>query len=194
MGQSIRIIPEGPYYIWQKGEDMWLKFTGSILVFLVCSYIGFQMASRCQARPRHLRQIISCLGSLRSYIVYASLPLHDAVAQCTNGIDGPVAIFFQKVADILKKETLLTPEEIIERVLNEMQGSLMLKSPEIEVLHVLGGNLGIMNCKEQDKYLSMVIEQLERFENEATRFRDLNTKMYRYLGICGGMAIVIILI
>jgi stage III sporulation protein AB len=173
---------------------MWLKLIGSILVFLVSTYIGFQMASRCQARPRHLRQIISCLGSLRSYIIYACLPLHEAVAQCTNGTDGPVAVFFQNIAIMLEKEATLTPQEVIKRVLSEMRGSLMLKNPEIEVLHVLGGNLGVMNCKEQEKYLSLIIEQLERFENEAIRLRDLNTKMYRYLGICGGMAIVIILI
>lgn len=173
---------------------MWLKLIGSLLVFLVSSCIGFQMAARCQARPRHLRQIISCLGSLRSYIIYACLPLHEAISQCTNGVDGPVAVFFQKIARLLENEALLTPQEIIKRVLSEMQGNLMLKNPEIEVLHVLGGNLGVMNSKEQDKYLSLVIEQLERFENEATRLRDLNTKMYRYLGVCGGMAIVIILI
>jgi stage III sporulation protein AB len=173
---------------------MWLKLIGSILVFLVSTCIGFQMASRCQERPRHLRQIISCLGSLRSYIIYACLPLHEAVIQCTNGIDGPVATFFQNIAIMLEEEASLTPQEIIKRVLSEMQGSLMLKNPEIEVLHVLGGNLGVMDCKEQERYLSLVIEQLERFENEAIKFRDLNTKMYRYLGICGGLAIVIILI
>lgn len=171
-----------------------LKLIGSILVLLVSSSIGFQMASRCQGRPRHLRQIISCLGSLRSHIIYACLPLHEAVAQCTNGTNGPVAVFFQKVADMLEKNGSLTPQEIIRNILNEMQGTLMLKSPEIEVLHVLGGNLGVMNCREQEKYLLMVIEQLEQFENEAIRLRDLNTKMYRYLGVCGGLAIVIILV
>lgn len=171
-----------------------LKLIGSILVLLVSSYIGFQMASRCQERPRHLRQIISCLGSLRSHIIYACLPLHEAVAQCTNGTNGPVAVFFQNVAAMLEKNGSLTPQEIIKKILNEMQGTLMLKTPEIEVLHVLGGNLGVMNCREQEKYLLMVIDQLERFENEAIRLRDLNTKMYRYLGVCGGLAIVIILV
>lgn len=171
-----------------------LKLIGSCIVLLVSSYIGFKMASQCQERPQHIRQIISCIGSLRSHILYACLPLHEAVAKSTNGIYGPVALFFQNVAVLLEKNTSLTPQEIIKRVLNEMEGSLILKKPEIEVLYVLGGNLGIMNCEEQEKYLSLVIEQLERFELEALRQRDLNTKMYRYLGICGGLAIVIILL
>lgn len=173
---------------------MWLKIIGSVLVLITSSYIGFKMAASCQERPHHLRQIISCIASMRSYILYARVPLHEAVAQCTNGIYGPVATFFQKIATMLEKQTTLTPQEVISKVLHEMQGSLMLNTPEIEVLHVLGGNLGQMNCTEQEKYLLLVIEQLERFENEAIRLRDLNTKMYRYLGVCGGMAIVIILI
>lgn len=171
-----------------------LKLIGSLLVLLVSSYIGFKMASRCQERPRQLRQIITCVGSMRSHIIYACLPLHEAIAKSTNGIYGPVAEFFQNVAVLLEKNASFTPQEIIAKFLSEMKESLILEKPEIEVLHVLGGNLGIMNCKEQEKYLSLVIEQLERFEIEAIRLRDLNTKMYRYLGICGGLAIVIILV
>ncbi|SFL81390.1 stage III sporulation protein AB [Pelosinus propionicus] len=171
-----------------------LKLIGSLLVLLVSSYIGFKMASCCQERPRQLRQLITCIGSLRSHINYSCLPLHEAIKNSTNGIYGPVAEFFQQVASLLEKNPSLTPQEIIKKVLSDMEGCLILKNPEIEVLYVLGGNLGAMNCEEQENYLSLVIEQLERFENEATRLRDLNTKMYRYLGICGGLAIVIILV
>lgn len=173
---------------------MWLKIAGSVLIVFTTSCIGFQMAARCAGRPRHLRQIISCLGALKSYIIYACLPLHEALNQSTNGIYGPVAEFFQETAAMLEQNGTLTPQQVINKVLGEMQGILMLNRPEIEVLNVLSANLGVINREEQEKYLSMVIEQLVRFENEAVKIRDLNSKMYRYLGICGGLAIVILLI
>ena len=173
---------------------MWIKLTGGVLVLLASSFIGFQLAARCSGRPQHIRQIISCLGSLKSYITYACLPLHEALIQCTHGTHGPVTEFFHQTATLLEQNGVLSPQQAINKVLGTMQGRLMLKQPELEILNILGANLGIMNRQEQGNYLSMIIEQLEKFEGEAARLRDLNTKMYRYLGICGGLAIVILLV
>jgi len=173
---------------------MWLKLTGGILVLLVCSWIGFRLAARCSGRPQHIRQIISCLGSLKSYITYASMPLHEALIQCTHGTSGPVADLFQHTATLLEKNCSLSPQQAMSIVLGDMHGRLMIKEPELEIVNILGANLGIMNRQEQGNYLSMIIEQLENIQVEAARLRDLNTKMYRYLGICGGLAIVILLV
>jgi len=173
---------------------MWLKLAGGVLVLVVCSWIGFRLAARCSGRPQHIRQIISCLGSLKSYITYASMPLHEALIQCTHGTYGPVAELFQHTATLLEENCSLSPQQAINTVLSDMQGRLMIKEPELEIVNILGANLGIMNRQEQGNYLSMIIEQLEKLQVEAARLRDLNTKMYRYLGICGGLAIVILLV
>lgn len=173
---------------------MWIKLAGGALVLLVSTWIGFQLAARCSGRPQQIRQFVSCLGSLKSYITYASLPLHEALNHCTHGIVGPVADFFQQTATILEENPGSTPQQVINTVVCDMQGQLMLKRPELEIISILGANLGIMSREEQGNYLSMIIVQLEKFEGEATRLRDLNTKMYRYLGICGGLAIVILLV
>lgn len=173
---------------------MWLKIAGGVLVLFVSSCVGFQLAARCSGRPQHIRQIISCLGSLKSYITYACLPLNEALIQCSHGIYGPVAEFFHQTATLLEQNGGLSPQQAINTVLDDMKGRLMLKQPELEILSILGANLGIMNREEQGNYLSMIIEQLETFASEAARLRDLNTKMYRYLGICGGLAIVILLV
>ncbi|MBP2625542.1 MAG: stage sporulation protein [Firmicutes bacterium] len=173
---------------------MWIKLAGGVLVLLVSSCIGFQLAARCSGRPQHIRQIVSCLGSLKSYITYASLPLHEALSQCTHGTYGPVAEFFHHTATLLEQNGGLSPQQAINIVLGDMQGRLILKQSELEILGILGANLGIMNRQEQGNYLSMIIEELEKLESEAARLRDLNTRMYRYLGICGGLAIVILLV
>lgn len=173
---------------------MWLKIAGSILVLFVTSGIGFRLAARCSGRPEQIRQLISSLGSLKSYITYANVPLREALMQCTHGIDGPIADFFHSIAIELEENGMLSPEQAIHIVLGKMEGELMLQPTEIEILRILGANLGIMNRQEQGNYLAMIIEQLERVEGEAARLRDLNTNMYRYLGICSGVALVILLV
>ena len=173
---------------------MWMKIAGGVLVLFVSSYIGFKLAARCNGRPQHIRQMISCLGSLKSYITYANLPLSEALMESTHGVYGPVADFFQRVGRTLEEKHIVSPQQVISRILTEMKGQLLFQSAEIEILGILGANLGIMNRQEQGNYITMTIEQLEKLAIEASRLRDLNTKMYRYLGVCGGVAIVILLV
>lgn len=173
---------------------MWLKLVGSALVLFVSSYTGFQLATRCSQRPEQIRQIVSCLGALKSYITYACLPLHEALRQCTHGTKGPVTEVFYNTAQLLEENGILTPQQALNTALSHVNNRLFLKNAEVEVLGVLGANLGTLNREEQGHYLIMIMEQLEKIESEATRVRDLNTKMYRYLGICSGLAIVILLV
>jgi stage III sporulation protein AB len=122
------------------------------------------------------------------------LPLHEALIQCTHGTYGAVGEFFHDTAILLEQSSAVTPQQAINTVLSHMQERLFLDKAELEVLGVLGANLGVMNREEQGNYLTMIMKQLEKFECEAARLRDLNTKMYRYLGICSGLAIVILLV
>lgn len=172
---------------------MWLKLLGSVFVLAAGTYIGFKLSLRCSQRPQHIRQLISCIVSLKSYINYISIPLPEALIKSTLGTEGPVAVFFKEIAALLENNIWMNPKQAIVQVLDRMEGKLALDSTEKEILVVFGANLGTMNREEQNKYLSMIQEQFEQLEQEAIRARDLNTKMYRYLGVCGGLVIVILL-
>ena len=135
---------------------MWLKLFGSLLIVISGTCIGFQMANRYNERPRQIRQIISCLASLKSYINYISMPLTEALVRCTNGTDGVIAKLFHDTAQILQANGWMTPQEAINQVLSQEQKRLVLAKPELEILAILGANLGFMNREEQEKFLDMV--------------------------------------
>lgn len=172
---------------------MWLKILGSMLVITAGTAIGFSLASRYVERPRQIRQLISCLSALKSHINYAAVPLPEALSQCTCGVAGPVAEFFHTMSLLLANNGWLTPQAAMEQALKESQ-QLILNQPEREILAVFSANLGSMDQEEQVKSLELVHEQLARLQCEAERLCEQNVKMYRYLGICGGLAVVIILI
>lgn len=172
---------------------MWLKIIGSVIVIITGTSLGFMLANRCSERPRQIRQIISCIGSLKTYISYVSLPLSEALRSCTNGTYGAINDLFQRMASILSDNGWMTPQEALKRAISETN-RLALERPELEILSALGANLGSTSRDEQKTYLDMVQEQLTKIEQDALRLRDQNSKMYRYLGICGGLAIVIVLI
>lgn len=171
---------------------MWFKFIGSILILLAGTLLGFNMAARYTERPRQIRQLIACLASLKAYISYAAIPLPEAMSACTSGARGAVLELFQTTAAILLDRGWLSPKEALEEALSKTP-DLVFERPELELIELLGANLGVIDRIEQEKYLSMIQEQLRQLETEAARCSAQNSKMYRYLGVCGSLAIVILL-
>lgn len=172
---------------------MWLKILGSCMVVTAGAAIGFSLAARYAERPRQIRQLISCLAALKSHINYAAEPLPAALVKCSGGVTGPVAELFQAMAGILAAHGWLTPQAAMLEALKKSTG-LVLRNPEREVLTVFSANLGGMNREEQHKSLDLAQEQLSRIQYEAEKLCEQNVKMYRYLGICGGLGVVIILL
>ena len=119
---------------------------------------------------------------------------YEAFFNAANGIEGPISIFCQNTGSTLKNCGWLTPREAIDKSFAELESQIALTRTDKEVLQALGANLGNNSKSEQYAYLSLVQEQLRIFEREAILKRDQNMKMYRYLGIFSGLAIVIVLV
>lgn len=172
---------------------MWLKLAGSVMVVAAGTFIGFSLARQFSERPRHIRHLISCLTSLKTYIGYVSMPLPEALRRCAGGAEGPVADLLVCTAGLLERQGWLTPRQALAEALTVTE-KLALNGSEIELLLLLSSNLGLAGREEQQRYLTMVLAELAKVEEEALRVRDQNVKMYRYLGICGGLTVVILLV
>ncbi|MDU4960413.1 MAG: stage III sporulation protein AB [Sporomusaceae bacterium] len=172
---------------------MWLKLVGSILLIAAGGLLGFTLAARCQSRPQQIRQLINGIAALRAHIRYASMPLAEAFIASSTGLSGAIAGLFAAVGSSLSRESGLTPQAAIAREL-ACGGQLTLNKPEQEAIILFGANLGKMNREEQERHCDMLLEQLEAIEQDALGIRDRNAAMYRYLGVCGGMTVAILLI
>lgn len=173
---------------------MWLKLAGSLLVIFSGTCIGYSFANRCKERPKQIRHILNCLASLRSYINYASVPLPEALRLCTTSTDGIIRDLFTSMSGILDKTGWVTPKDAMVQAMTLFEKRMALDKPEVEILVLLGANLGIADHIEQEKFLSMIQNELEKIEQDAIKLRDQNVKLYRYLGICGSLAVVICLV
>jgi stage III sporulation protein AB len=173
---------------------MWLKICGSLMVISAGAGIGFSLAGRYGERTRQIGQLIVCLTVLKSCVNYMSTPLPEALGQCVNGVEGPVSDFFRRTGELLSANTWMSPRRAFETVLTALKAKLVLGAEEQETLLQMAANLGTTNRDEQQKYLHMVIEVLEKIEAEARRARERNEKMFRYLGVCAGLAIAILLV
>jgi stage III sporulation protein AB len=171
---------------------MWLKIAGSLLILSAATCLGFRAAAAFAERPRHISQMISCLTVLKSHINYISCPLPEAFAKSAAGVYGPVARLFKTTGVILEEKGWLTPKEAMSLAYEAEKEELAFKRPELETLEALFANLGIMDREEEQKSISLAEYQLARIQEEAQEFSAQNVKMYRYLGVCGGLALIII--
>jgi stage III sporulation protein AB len=173
---------------------MWLKMVGCGFIIAAGTAIGFSLASRYSERPRQVRQLIGGLTALSSYIGYGALPLADALTRAATGLDGAVGDLFRRTAATVAGRGWLSPRTAFEEALAGDGTKLAFYRAECEVLLQLASNLGSTSREEQQKQLAMAVSELRQIELEALRLRDANVKMYRYLGICGALAVVILLV
>lgn len=173
---------------------MWIKISGACLIILAGSAMGFRIAKRYSERPQQIREFISCLSALQSYIVYAALPLNEALRCCADGVEGIVATIFRRTGELMSNNPALTPEDAFAVAQAELGQYLTFQKAEQELIRLFSTHLGMMNRHEQGKKLELIQEQLEALAQEALRLRDSNVKMYRYLGVCGSLAVVIMLV
>lgn len=171
---------------------MWIKLLGSLLIIVAGTALGFRAAARYSERPRQIRQLISCISALQSHINYVAIPLPEALRQCTAGITGPVAELFRLMSALLA-DNRLTPQAAMDQALIKSE-QLVFHQSEREILAAFSASLGSMNREEQHKALTLVQVQLSGMQGEAEKQCEHNVKMYRYLGICGSLALVIILV
>lgn len=173
---------------------MWLKLAGCVLVITAATIWGFSLAARFSSRPQQVRQLINGIVALKSYIRYASTPLAEAFSLSARGLCGSVAELFLAIGQLLRQDASLTPQQAISHALASLSERLALKRQERDAFILFAASLGQMNREEQERYCDMLMAQLEKIEQDALTFRDQNVAMYRYLGVCGGMAIAILLI
>ncbi|WDC83785.1 hypothetical protein PL321_14865 [Caloramator sp. mosi_1] len=78
--------------------------------------------------------------------------------------------------------------------LNECKHNLYFEKEDLEILNTFIQGLGNSDFEGHKKNFNIVLKKLEGIEKEAEDIREKNEKLYRYLGVLGGLLIVIILV
>jgi stage III sporulation protein AB len=170
-----------------------VKMLGGMLVFLVATLGGFQIAARYAERPKQLRHLISALQVLETEILYGATPLPSACRRIGRRTPQPVGPFFERVADYLGDGLGRAVEAAWREALDELVAESALKQVEREVLQSFGRTLGISDREDQIKHIRLAIAQLSSEEKDARDEQARNEKMWKYLGALLGLTVVILL-
>jgi len=172
---------------------MIIKIIGSILVFSASSFLGYVLSKDCTRRPFELRMLQSQLQIFENEIAFLSNLLADAFKKVYRSSNCSVSVFFIETEQKLIQNIGLNASEAWESAVRENLKKTSLNKEDEEILVSFGKLLGNSDVEGQIKNIRLTLSQLKLQEQKAEEFKKKNEKMFKTLGVLGGLAIVIIL-
>lgn len=166
-----------------------MKLIGIAFVLFSASSVGFRISKGLGGQCRLARQILHALQVLRNEIACCCTPLPQAFALLAVASDGALESIFSRVAREMDRQRWLTPEQAMISALEETS-----LGPFDSVLRNLCVKLGKYDVQAQIQGIEMAKEQTEEFLHTLEAEQNLKSKTYKTLGICAGLALVILLI
>ncbi|MCX7885196.1 MAG: stage III sporulation protein SpoIIIAB [Caloramator sp.] len=171
-----------------------LKILGSIIVVASTSIIGLLYAMTFTERVRQIVDMQYALNMLESEVVFKATPIAEAFYNVSLNCSDTIKKFFIYMSNLIKDKKVQSILEAYDSALNEFKSDFYFEKDEIEVIRAFMQALGSGDLEAQKKNFNITVEKLKMFEKSAQESKRKNERLYKYLGVCCGIMIVIILI
>jgi len=141
-----------------------------------------------------LRILQDMIRMLENEIKFFSTYISDAFRKICSSIDSPVKEFFMSTVEKLEKEQGINASLAWEMAVRENIGKTALNAEDMDVLLAFGKMLGNSDLEGQLKNTGFLLQQLGLQEKKAEEKKKKNERLYRTLGLLGGIATVVVLI
>lgn len=173
---------------------MMIKVVGSFIIIGGSTLLGYLLSRDCSRRPQEIRVLQTLLQMFENEIFYLSNLLSDAFKKISRSSDSPVTVFFSETVKNLIEQDGITASQAWELAVRRNIRLTALNGEDEDILVTFGKMLGDSDVEGQLKNIRLTLNQLKLQEQKAEEARRKNEKMYRSLGVLGGLALVIILV
>lgn len=170
-----------------------MKVLGIILILLSGAGIGFQSSNNLIKQNQQLKKLRTMLVILRGEIKYNHSIMSQALRNVATRVENPFTDFLTYVADNLDKYEGETVSEVWEKGVKKILSESLLSKKHLEKIIDLGKTLGFLDIEMQLSYIDILTNELSKdIEENTIKMKD-NCKLYRALGIMGGILVVLII-
>ena len=173
---------------------MVIKLLGGMLVIGSATVIGYIMASKYAKRPEELRTLQAALQMLESEIAFSMSTLPQAFDRISHSFEHAVGKLFSYTSSLIKERTGITAKEAWIKALNACTPILHLEKQDREILMAFGNALGRLDKDSQIKNIHLACTKLSLEEKKAEELKYKYVRMYKSLGVLGGILIVLLLL
>lgn len=169
-----------------------LKTVGCIIIFTASALLGYVLSRDCARRPQELRELQLMLQMLENEISYLSNIITESFDRIHRSIKSTTGRIFFDTSGYLKEGKGIGACEAWEKAIKNNIGFTSLNSEDEEILISFGKMLGSSDLEGQLKNIKLALGQLKLQEKKAEELKIKNERMFKSLGILGGLAIVVI--
>ena len=173
---------------------MWLKTLGLILVIASCSGIGAEAVHRLRERLRLLETLRRMASHMKGEILYANVPLAEALYRTGKRNKGAAGELFIAIATELEQETGESFEAVWRAKAGKFAAGSVLNKKEQEQLLRFGESLGYLDRDMQEKAILFYLEDLEHCIETLRKEEPEKSRLFFGMGILSGLFLAVVLI
>ncbi|MBS4007818.1 MAG: stage III sporulation protein AB [Clostridium sp.] len=174
---------------------MCFKWAGAVLIVLATALLGNQKAIQMKQRVKQLEEFRLAMRLLMAEIGYTATPLPRALEYVQNRLaDERVKQFFAEIVRQLGRPEVGDASLAWLRAIETFRGQLALRTDDWPLIKRAAAGLGGLGRESQLKQLEAVEIQLASHNSMVAANCVRSERMWRYLGMLGGAALVIILL
>ena len=170
-----------------------IKTAGAVLVGLSAVFMGTTLSSQMRNRLHSVSAFRDSVLRMQQKVAYYRLPLpalmQELAQECENGTKG----FYTRAADRLERNRTRTAEAVLMRCLRD-ERFLGLPQEGVQIAARLFRCLGRMDAAHQTEAIRRITDELDELEERLREELRKRSRCWCAIGICGGMAITILLV
>ncbi len=167
------------------------KLLGAVLIVVACGGMGFSFAAAHRKKEAMLRQLIAAVKLMICELQYRQTALPQLMEQCAGETAGCLRQVFMAMRQELERQIAPDADCCMAAVLTAAPG---IPPVVLEKLQLLGRSLGRFDLSGQLSGLEAVAQLCQRELDGLLCNRDVRLRSYMTLGLCAGVALVILFI
>lgn len=194
------MLDKSAIYLTLKAErgygrgNMFLKLSGSILIIIASTYLGFYYGKRLIKRIYELTELERLGTVLENEIVYSRTPFPQAIYSISFRRGNEIENLFYKIYERLSRNETDSIYQAFILGIDESSRQLSIEENDIKLLLDFAKSLGDYDIDGYKKVFAIYKIGIKNKIIEAENKKNKNLKMYRYLGFSiGAMAVIMII-
>lgn len=169
-----------------------MRLTGALLIIAALGSVGWLYAARYNGRIKELEDWRQAIKWCEMEINYRLLPLPEVLKLAADRLNSKVAVVFSICAEEIRNHQ--SAEKSWQDAMDKYLPNSCLSKKDADFLRRFGLVLGKSDLAQQNKNFAFLEENLEQALIEARQEKLAKVKIYRYLGVSCGLALVVILL
>ena len=173
---------------------MQVKVLGAALILLTAYWYGVLIGSKYKNRVKNLESLLIALEMVHAEINYGLTPLPHVFMKIGESVSKPVSALFLCSAREMESHRGKSALDCWAEAVNAHKNELELNEKQLEQLERLGMIWGKGDKSGQLKQVVLIQSFIRHALEKANQEMEKSEKLWRYLGLLGGITLVIFLL